>query len=446
MSVNVKYGFGNTVNYNVPKLDVKSSTSTSTIISSRVRDIILDDSHPLFDKFGQWNGIGTIFIEPTVQPQRKDNIPIIPAYPAFPNLKQYPLINELVPIIYLADPNVTENTSAVSAYYLPPINVWNSQVHNAVPSTDITPELENKEYPLVEAGSVRRITDQDTDIELGKTFNENNVLNNRPLLPYEGDIIYEGRFGNSIRLGSTVNNAKLANNWSFEGKNGSPIIIIKNGQSTETDASQPWIPTVENINIDESSIYLTSTQQIPLELSTENISSYNGLTETPTIPELYSGKQILLNSGRLVFNAKNDHIILSADKSIHLSTKSSINLDTGDQIVLNTDNAKGKITLLSDKIYLGLPDGSSEGEVGAELQSLVLGEDLILVLNTIYYMISKIQGALAASNIETEQGTVSDASLLTNAQPLQTLLDNFKQLIGEPNSSPLLSKTTKTNR
>ena len=396
MSVNVKYGFGNTVNYNVPKLDVKSSTSTSTIISSRVRDIILDDSHPLFDKFGQWNGIGTIFIEPTVQPQRKDNIPIIPAYPAFPNLKQYPLINELVPIIYLADPNVTENTSAVSAYYLPPINVWNSQVHNAVPSTDITPELENKEYPLVEAGSVRRITDQDTDIELGKTFNENNVLNNRPLLPYEGDIIYEGRFGNSIRLGSTVNNAKLANNWSFEGKNGSPIIIIKNGQSTETDASQPWIPTVENINIDESSIYLTSTQQIPLALSTEYISSYNGLTETPTIPELYSGKQILLNSGRLVFNAKNDHIILSADKSVHLVSNNSINIDTTDQVAINT-GAVGKITLVSSKIHLGLNEGT-EGYVGAELQSLVLGENLKQILNSIIEALEGIAGAMRTAN------------------------------------------------
>ena len=87
---------------------------------------------------------------------------------------------------------------------MPPINIWNSQVHNAVPSTNIIPELENKEYSLVEAGSVRRITDQDTDIELGYTFNENNVLNNRPLLPYEGDIIYEGRFGNSIRFGSNA--------------------------------------------------------------------------------------------------------------------------------------------------------------------------------------------------------------------------------------------------
>jgi hypothetical protein len=400
MSINVKFGFGNTVKYNAPQLDVKSSTVTKGIFSSRVRDIILDNTHPRFDEFGEWNGIGTIFIEPTTQPSIKNKIPLIPAFPAFPNIKHYPLLNELVPVIYLADPNVTEDTSAVSAYYLPPINVWNSQVHNAVPSTNITPELENKEYPLVEAGSVRRVTDQDTDIELGKTFNENNVLNNRPLLSYEGDIIYEGRFGNSIRFGSTVNNAKLANPWSFEGKNGSPIIIIKNGQSTETDASQPWVPTVENINIDESSIYLTSTQQIPLELSTENLDSYDGLLETPTIPELYSGKQILLNSGRLVFNAKNDHIILSADKSVHLVSNNSLNFDTTDKISMTTNMSFGKITLTSPKIHLGLNEGT-EGYVGSELQSLVLGENLIQTLSSI---IDALDGVAKALYVATATG------------------------------------------
>lgn len=397
MSLDIRFGFGNTIKYNAPRLDVKSTTSSDKIFSSRVRDIILDNSNPeLFDKFGGWNGIGTIFIEPVFQPNKKEEIPLIPAYPMFPNIKQYPLINELVPIIYLADPNVTENTSAVTAYYLPPINVWNSQVHNAVPSTNITPELENKEYPLVEAGSVRRITDQDTDIELGKTFNENNVLNNRPLLPYEGDIIYEGRFGNSIRFGSTVNNAKLASPWSFEGKNGSPITIIKNGQSNETDVSQPWVPTVENINIDDSSIYLTSTQQIPLELSTNNIDSYNGSSETPTIPELYSGKQILLNSGRLIFNAKNDHIILSADKSVHLVSNNSINIDTVNQVAINTSTV-GKITLVSPKIHLGLNEGT-EGYVGAELQSVVLGENLIQTLNSVIEALEGIAGAMRTAN------------------------------------------------
>ena len=423
MSVNVKYGFGNTVKYNVPKLDVKSPTSTNTIISSRVRDIILDDTHPRFDEFGGWNGIGTIFIEPTVQPNRKDNIPLIPAYPAFSNIKQYPLLNELVPVLYLADPNITENTSAVSAYYLPPINVWNSQVHNAVPSSDITPELENKEYPLVEAGSVRRVTDQDTDIELGSTFNENNVLNNRPLLPYEGDIIYEGRFSNSIRFGSTVNNAKIANPWSSVGREGSPITIIRNGQPDDPSVD-PWVPTIENINTDKSSIYLTANQQIPLILSNNTADSYGAdINNVPNVQN-YLGDQILLNSGQLVFNSKKDDIILSSNKSIHLSANTTLNFD-----------AINQITLASPKVYLG----SSFGSEGIQLQSAVLGEKLTQALLTFVQAVEATAEAMT-----TNVAVVGPVATLTAAGPiLKSACISLKNTL---NSKDILSNQVYINQ
>ena len=249
MATTPRYGFSAAVNNSAPKLDRKTNSSTSNIISSRVRDIILDETHDRFEEFGRWNGIGTIFIESTKNPLFSNQIPLIPAYPAFPNIKQYPLINELVPIIYLTDTDVTKNTTSVSAYYLPPINVWNSQVHNGIPSSNVLPSSQQKDYQQVEAGSVRRVTDESTEINLGQTFNENNVIDIHPLLPYEGDIIYEGRFGNSIRLGSTVNNAKstiVTNNWSTVGENGSPIFIIRNGQGNIT--SDSWIPTTEDIN------------------------------------------------------------------------------------------------------------------------------------------------------------------------------------------------------
>jgi hypothetical protein len=432
MSLNIKYGFGNAIKYNAPKLDVGSSTSTSTIISSRVRDIILDDTHDKFNDFGGWNGIGTIFIEPTRQPILNSEIPLIPAYPAFPNIKQYPLINELVPVIYLADPNVTENTSAVAAYYLPPINVWNSQVHNAVPSSDITPELEDKEYPLVEAGSVRRITDQDTSIELGDYFNENNVLNNYPLLPYEGDIIYEGRFSNSIRLGSTVDNDRVYSNlWSSGADKedfGSPITILRNGQSdigrNILDSTEPWIPTLENINTDKSSIYLTAGQQIPLVLASDTSDSYASNTnDIPTV-QYYLGDQILLNSGQLVFNSKDDNIVLSSNKSIHLSANTTLNFDAVDQI-----------TLVAPKVYLG----SSQGIEGIQLQSAVLGEELTQALLTFIQSIE-----LAAEAMINNTAIIGPVATLTSTGPiLKSACTNLKNTL---NSKSILSNQVFVNK
>jgi len=428
MSVDIRFGFGNSIKYNAPRLDVKSTTSSDKIFSSRVRDIILNDTHIKFNEFGGWNGIGTIFIEPVFQPNKKEDIPLIPAYPAFPNIKQYPLINELVPIIYLADPNVTENTSAVAAYYLPPINIWNSQVHNAVPSADITPELENKEYPLVEAGSVRRITDQDTDIELGFTFNENNVLNNRPLLPYEGDIIYEGRFSNSIRFGSTIRDVDYPNNWSRTGRDGSPITIIRNGQGDRSrniqETTDSWVPTLENINTDKSSIYLTANQQIPLVLNSNIPDSYGkNLNQVPNV-QSYLGDQILLNSGQLVFNSKKDDIILSSNKSIHLSANTTLNFDSPQQI-----------TLAAPKIYLG----SSFGDEGIQLQSAVLGEELNQALLTFTQAIEAAsEGMIYAVAITGPISSVQSAGHL-----LKSACTNFKKTL---NSKSILSNQVFVNK
>ena len=60
----------------------------------------------------------------------------------------------------------------------------------------------------------------------------------------------EGRWGNSIRLGSTVQNKP--NEWSSVGENGDPILIIRNGQPTDL-TQDSWVPTTENVNNDQSS-------------------------------------------------------------------------------------------------------------------------------------------------------------------------------------------------
>ena len=416
-----RYGFSAAVNNSAPKLDRRTSTnSTVSIISSRVKDIILDNTHPRFAEFGEWNGIGTIFIESTKNPLFSEQIPLIPAYPAFPNIKQYPLINELVPIVYLTDSDVTSDTTSVSAYYLPPINVWNSQVHNAIPSSNILPDSQQKDYQQIEAGSVRRITDQSSEINLGQTFNENNVIDIHPLLPYEGDIIYEGRFGNSIRLGSTVSNANIPNNWSSVGDNGSPIFILRNGQGSYTTDS--WEPVTENINNDKSSIYLTSTQQIPLTPISSIEVSYAKSTRPENIGK-YSEEQIILNSGRLVFNAKKDSIILGSAKSIHLTSNTSVNVDAAKQIAI-----------VSPKVYLG----SAEGTEGTQLQSLVLGENLNTLLGELSVFLNTLNVAFQTATDSTSAPIVSLQSIANDAGQLGKSIDNIVK------GKNLLSKQVKT--
>ena len=73
----------------------------------------------------------------------------------------------------------------------------------------------------------------------------------------------EGRFGQSIRFGSTIDNSKVTkpNRWSNEGNLGNPITIIRNGQTTPPDNFN-GDRILEDIDQDPSSIYLCSKQQL----------------------------------------------------------------------------------------------------------------------------------------------------------------------------------------
>lgn len=309
----------------------------------RVLSIVLDETHPRFKELGEWNGLGIIEYEDVINPLPSPSLPI--ARPLTGNFKNLPLINEVVYIIALPDTEIESISSNTIEYYINIVSLWNHPHHNAFPTTPNTlPPTQQKDYIQTEAGNVRRVTDQSTEIFLGKTFVERSNIH--PLLPFEGDMLYEGRWGNSIRIGSTVKNTP--NNWSTVGTDGDPILIIRNGQGVQTE--EGWVPTVEDINNDDSSIYSTSTQKIPLKASSTLYDSYK---TAPTAPDQYAGKQILINSGRLVFNSTVDHILLSSAQTIGFSAVKGFNFDTKANFVINAPSIKLGSKNATEPILLG---------------------------------------------------------------------------------------------
>ena len=278
-------------------LDIGANTGaevnglSSVITPVRVTGIILDERHERWESLGGWDSLGTIFFT-GVNETKSGTIPNSnnTARPLFPNLKQYPLLNEIVLIVKATNRNIYGIGKGEDTYYLPSINIWSHQHHNALPtkaSLDESGDSRSDDYKKIEAGAVRQATDGSTDINLGRYFNEQ--INIKPLLPYEGDYIIEGRYGNSIRFGATVKNDVLSetnvNDWSQGDEPiGTPITIIRNGQSSELD-EKGWIPTIEDINRDDSSIYMTSNQKISsLVVASTNFQSYESEIETPTDP------------------------------------------------------------------------------------------------------------------------------------------------------------------
>ena len=166
------------------------------------------------------------------------------ARPLFNNISQFPVVNEIVYI--LGGPRDDYNTSGgFGSFYLPPLNINGSPQHNAQPN-ELTPE------------------ELEARVETGLDYFKE-VENIRPLQPYLGDIMLEGRYGQSIRFGSTINleapEKPTPNNWSNKGQVGNPITIIRNGQVGNKQGNS-FEHILEDVNGDDSSIYLCSDQQI----------------------------------------------------------------------------------------------------------------------------------------------------------------------------------------
>ena len=390
-----------------------SSTATGAIIAARVKHIILTKDDVNFSNFGEWNGIGTIFWEPITQPINKSGYDVtLFASPLFPNIKHYPLLEELVYLIQLPTTNIQGNLTANGYYYFPPLNTWNSQHHNALPSfgndfANNDPK-QTVDYSSTQKGEVRRVTDDSTEINLGSTFKER--INIHPLLPFEGDVIYEGRWGNSIRFGSTVPTS--TNNWSTSGKSGDPIVIIRNGQTNYT--SDPWVPETEKIETDLSSIYLTSTQKLSIPpITTGKTFTYQAIDS-----KSYDKNQITLMSGRVFLGAKTDSIVLKADKPIQISSNTAVNIGGSKQIALD-----------ANEILLGLDSTS---------QPVVLGNEL---KNTLLNIATILKGV----------GTSLQGAVDSNAAPIAAcqsagaiLAPACDDMINALNSNSILSKKVKT--
>ena len=399
------YGFGavnKTINPSIKNKndDAINRLQGSSIFTGRVIDVILDGPDP--------KAIGSIIYTTmesspgdvsTVQPTSQ----IFTATPLFTNVKNYPLINEIVLLIRQPNINIKKNTGSKNTYYLNVLGIWNHPHHNAIPYVQGQNQpTQNKTLEQTILGSPKSTNNQLSNITFGKTFVERDNIN--PLLPFEGDVIYEGRWGNSIRFGSTVKNRP--NDWSSIGTDGDPIMIIRNGQGV--DPKNASLHITEDINTDLGSVYFSSTQKLPLKSSSNSYVSYK--TNPPTIPSEYTGNQIIINSGRLVFNSFNDHILLSSNKSINLNSVESVNIDAPTTVIQSTNT------------YIGSKNAN---------EPLLLGNQTVNLLNQ---LISNLSGfmTICSTAVSTPPGTplvqlnIAAAQVNTSLQALQANLETLK--------------------
>ena len=396
------------------------------MLAARVIDISLNSNSTLWEQTGEWQGIGSIQFQLIDGPTNEDTISsskLNLAKPLFPHLKNYPLVNEVVLIFKLpTNESIANMDGATAYYYITPMSLWNHPEQNAYPNPlkGDTSDSNKSDYEQIEAGNTRKVNDESSEISLngasGGTFTENGNIH--PIIAFAGDNIVEGRYGNSIRFGNTSKiEAEITNNWSEVGDPGSPITILRNGQDPEIEPPG-WIPTVEDINKDLASIYLTSTQKIPIETSAYNTSAFS---EPPEAPEQYTKNQVILNSGRLLFNTNEDSIIISSQKNISINADKEIGISGEDNV-----------TILSSKINLG--------DLDAE-QSLVLGDDFMTQFEILLQNLKSLATALQGSQIWPGGAPAPDPSIPPVASTVQTQIQKIQNVVQK---GSLLSKVSKT--
>lgn len=227
------------------------------------------------------------------------------AYCADANFHRLPLPGEVVLIEprIRVDRSQNENILQESTYWTEIVPTWNSPNSNF----------------FIASGSNEKVT-------------EPNYVTN-PLQLNPGDTALEGRYGQSIRLGGGYRQGSLSTREDVE----NPYIIIRNGQGVKAEESDN--PVYENINRDNSSIYLTTNQTVKLTEANSKLKSWK--TNTPSPNSDYTGSQVILNSDRIIANAKANDIKLLAKQNIALSGQ-RVGIDGSDFVSVD-----------ADKIYLG---------------------------------------------------------------------------------------------
>ena len=210
----------------------------SGIFPARVVDVNLEpSSNPLslFQISKGWGSIGAIRFE-SLNRQSNTNNKITTqaaiAYPMDVNFKKIPLLGETVFIVIGPSyKRITKGQSdSTTYYYLNSISVWNKTHLNMVPpSTEYSKNTDNVSNESVTDGVSNNPETQVEEPIPGKTFQEDGSVRN--LYPVEGDVILEGRWGNSLRFSSTAVHTSESKDtespWSTEGTNGSPIYDFK---------------------------------------------------------------------------------------------------------------------------------------------------------------------------------------------------------------------------
>jgi hypothetical protein len=281
-------------------------------INLQIGQVIQTSNPTQFDQFTDNRDIelspGTIRVRISTG-KRAVDVNAIPANASYLNI---PLYGEQV-IVFSAISGNSENKKQAQYYYFSAINVHGQLNNNILPFiNDTRPQINN----YLQSG-IKSTIKAKTPEQL--SFEPRNIVT---IQPYQGDTILQDRFGSVLRFSSTHKNlSSYSQKPIWQGKTaGDPFISLTCGID---GTRKSGYFTIENPDKDSSLIYLSSTQKINnLKLAQRKI----GL-QTKSLTS-YTNPQVIISSNRLIFNAREDELVLVSKKDIKLATPNwSVDVD-----------------------------------------------------------------------------------------------------------------------
>ena len=296
------------------------------------------------------------------------------------NFRYFPLLRGIQDVPTKGDP-VLLCTIGQTNYYLGPLNTQNNN-----PTWNNDPSY--KPEKIFKNNSNDRISirgKKGESLAFNKNFNYKRLIKERKdELDYGqvvnetiGDMMLEGRHGNSLRIGSRSNkpyvflsNARHHLNNKESIADGSLISITSNGTLAQhfggyiipkISYNENNVMVMDRENGEEIFQFTLSsdTLQSPNRMMGSLVSFVNNNENTQNLIYDYDKNQILFNSDRITLNSKKDDIYISSIKDMHIGTGRHLTISTNQNFIID-----------SQKTFLGR--NASEPMVkGNELKDLL---------------------------------------------------------------------------
>lgn len=306
-------------------------------------------------------------------------------------IKHIPLVGEIVLLIKAPSNAVSSLTNNVDIYYLDIVNVQSLLGHNSIPTAS-TIKIGGGGGPGPAGGNTNTSAPA-----ADKDFPENKKASF--IQPYVGDVLIEGRYGQSLRFSSTPKTKSLFSKpptWT-DGSPGDPITTIRN--SKFVGSANKYF--TEDIEKDDSLIILTSTQKLPVKPA----STAKKAAQEVGIQDKYEKNMIYLTSGRLILNARTEDILGYAKKGIHLAAQ-KVAID-----------AQSKFTVDSPAIHLG----------AQAVEPLIFGQKWATWMNNFITALGTQFVATANGPSGPLQGNPNWANIASLQGQIQTLLSQISK-------------------